>query len=90
MLVQISTCWNDTLNVELCFTYVVGLGDNWGPLIINSEEEYNTSVQTMEYEVDRSRCTGPAAFIGGSIARFSIINYYEDPERYLPNESGIS
>ena len=77
--------------MELYFTYVLVLGDNWGPLIINSEEEYNTTVLTMEYEVARNDCYFGSALIGGSSdIRRDSLNYFEQPERYFPNESGMS
>ena len=75
--------------MELYFTCVLALGDNWGPLIINSEEEYNTTVLTVEDDVVRNDCFTGLALIGGSITS-DRLNYFEQPERYFPNGSGMS
>ena len=45
----------------------------------------------MEYEVARNDCYFVSALIGGSSdIRRDSLNYFEQPERYFPDESGMS
>ena len=69
-------------------TNVSVFGDQWHPLIVNSPEEYNRSIEMMQYPgIDG--CHGVEAYIGGSTNNDSdFIFYYQSPASYIPNNSG--
>ena len=60
------------------------IGNEWGPLIINSEEEFNITESLISL---LGLCVSHAPLVGGSIIRMGV-NYYENPEFYFPNNSG--
>ena len=60
-------------------------GNEWGPVVINSEEEFNI---TLSISSLLGICgLGNVPLVGGSINQ-SAVFYHQDPELYFPNNLG--
>ena len=57
------------------------IGPGWGPVLINSEEEYN--ITRGLHLCSR----GIQPLVGGTI-NLIVVDYYKEPELYFPNNSG--
>ena len=72
---------------SLLIYYAVGHGDEWGPMILNSQEELDTSLQTYRAEI-LSNCENSRAFIGGRSNNSDNWNDMSVPSYYIPSDGG--
>ena len=63
------------------------LGNQWGPLIINSIEELNVSIVTNE-DPAANNCNMRNALIGGRTNATTSFSYFDRPSLYIPNNTG--
>ena len=59
-------------------------GNEWGPVIINSEEEFNLTASLNSL---LGLCGYEPPLVGGS-TNTTYIDYFQTPELYFPNNSG--
>ena len=67
--------------------YDSDLGDEWSPMILNSQEEMNITIVTNPDPVIR-QCRRQRVVIGGRTNNSLLWSYFHDPHFYIPNNGG--
>ena len=67
--------------------YVSGLGAEWGPIILNSQEELNISTEAIKADA-LNNCARYRVLIGGRSNNSDNWNMFSVPSYYIPNNGG--